>query len=507
MIKDDAPGGDDEDDPEEDPEEDEDPEDGDPEDEAEEGDDPESDEEDDGESDSDEPEPEPEEPVEDPKKRKEKKPGFFSRLFGKKKKADGEEDPSFGEEPEKGKKKEKKPKKEKVKKGKKKKAPKILKKDKKVLPDDPELENSNPKIRLYNEIIRHAYNYDSGMFSREGLTDDEIEIVFNSAKGDYPQLFWLSGYIYNPSEFGLSFRCKDVNGDLDIAQIKRKRKEIVKGAKTFTHGITRRTPPYKAFITIYRRLILTLDYDGLGLSAGAGGDMSKDDVLRSLHSALVEHKVVCAGYAVALQYLLQSVGITCAYVASERASDGSGHAFNIVKIGKYCYYVDATWGDSSNTATGKRSSDEVSYPYCCVPYREFIKTGNNGVNYHMPWKKLYPDLEQFNASNHEYYRYHKWFMSRLDENEMARIIASQTLAYDPKEMGSFILSIRFSDDSLANYASKKILSSDGAKIIAKARSIVAKKSKSKAKLLDLKLKGTLTSCGILSIYFDQPKKK
>ena len=135
---------------------------------------------------------------------------------------------------------------------------------------------------------------------------------------DYPEIFWLTGYTYSRTEFQFQFRCVKENGTLDVQQIESKRKELKKHAKFFTKGITKKTKPYDALITIYRRLILALDYDGKGLEARIDYDDSIDDRLRSLYSAIVNHKVVCAGYASAMQYLLQSVGISCGYVLSNK---------------------------------------------------------------------------------------------------------------------------------------------------------------------------------------------
>ena len=105
----------------------------------------------------------------------------------------------------------------------------------------------------------------------------------------------MSGYAYTATTIAHRFRCRDANGNLDLKQIKTKHQELRRAAKFFTKGITRRTNPYKAVLTIYRRLILTLDYDSIGLDAKIDKDMSKDDSLRSLYNALVNHKVVCAG--------------------------------------------------------------------------------------------------------------------------------------------------------------------------------------------------------------------
>ncbi len=318
-------------------------------------------------------------------------------------------------------------------------------------------EETNPKIRVYNDIVRAAYSYSEEGFSRVGVTDEEFDRIFWYVRCDYPELFWMDGYLISATEGYHRFRCRDANNNVDKKQITKKRNELKKAAKPFIKGIGRRTDPYKALLTIYRRLVLTLDYDGVGLNAGIGGDVRRDDSLRSLYNALVNHKVVCAGYAVALQYLLQSVGIVCGYVVSESNSSGICHAFNILKLGKYCYYIDATWGDRSDTLHNKYKND-IRYDYVCVPYNEFIMASENSKMMHCPRAEFYPKLEKFGYTNHEYYRYHNAYLDKYDESELCRIIAEAAINYDKDTMGNFTIGIRCSSVALRNHICKTILS-------------------------------------------------
>lgn len=314
-------------------------------------------------------------------------------------------------------------------------------------------EDTNPLIKAYNEIARQAYNYNEEPFVVPTEAIMQIIKIFFFVRCDYPELFWLySLKVVSHNQIQLIFRCKDPNGKFDVKQVNRKREEIRKGAKEFTRGITRRTDPYNALLTIYRRMILRTDYDTVGLKAGISDDLTRDDPLRSLHSALVNHKIVCAGYAVAMQYLLQSVGIVCGYVISESSADRTCHAFNILKLGKYCYYLDATWGDMSVTDSTSWVQDRINYDYFCVPYDEFLRSTEDYKPYHIPRKEFFGNLEQFNYKNHEYFRYHKAYLKAYNENEIIRIIADTAKAYDKKEMGGFDIGIRFASQTDAQLA-------------------------------------------------------
>ena len=324
---------------------------------------------------------------------------------------------------------------------------------------------------------------------------------------DYPELFWMHSIVpADGYKVRHDFRCKDANGVLDIKQIKKKLAEIHKAAEQFTKGITRRTDPYKALLTIYRRLILKLDYDTVGLNARIDRNLAVDDKLRSLHNALTGNKVVCAGYARAMQYLLQSVGIVCGYASSEADASNGSHAFNVLKLGKFCYYLDATWGDFSDTQSDS-AKDDIFYDYCCVPYEQFQLTDSDRRPFHTPNRKIYPHFEEFHSSNHEYFRYHKAYLTSYNDRELIRIFADAALRYDPKEMGRFSVDVRFANGELAKFARSTV---NIGYIAERARAEVAKKNKKAAKLLEQPLTPPCMrqETGTLKFMFvDQRKQK
>ena len=210
----------------------------------------------------------------------------------------------------------------------------------------------------------------------------------------------------------------------------------------------------------------------------AGEDIGSDDSLRSLYSALVEHKVVCAGYAFAMQYLLQFVGISAAYVSSETAPGNTTHAFNTLRIGKYCYYIDATWGDNSNTMTGETNRGRITYDYFCVPYREFVMTGGNAREYHEPRKEYYTNLEEFKATRHEYFRHNDAYFDRYDEDKLMKLIVRTANEYDEKEMGDFCIAFRAANEQVRDYIVDMLWNRGKlSDIIGRAKEVIKKKKK------------------------------
>jgi hypothetical protein len=123
---------------------------------------------------------------------------------------------------------------------------------------------------------------------------------------------------------------------------------------------------------------------------------------------------------------------------------------------------------------------------------------------HTPNKNLYPDVEKFSHTNHEYFRYHNAYLKSYNENELVRIFAEAAVAYDPKTMGNFSVDIRCSSGILAKYVAS---TANVPLIIDKAKASISKKNKKAAKLLD-GYKGYYPGdyTGVVKFLFDQERK-
>lgn len=73
----------------------------------------------------------------------------------------------------------------------------------------------------------------------------------------------------------------------------------------------------------------------------------------SAYNALYEKKGLCNSYALTMYKLLMDAGVPCKFIGGKAGTgrDSDGHAWNIVKLGKYWYYLDATWNDEDATGT------------------------------------------------------------------------------------------------------------------------------------------------------------
>jgi hypothetical protein len=73
---------------------------------------------------------------------------------------------------------------------------------------------------------------------------------------------------------------------------------------------------------------------------------------QSIAGTFYNKNAVCAGYAGAVQYLLERLGVFCIYVDGSVRDKTDGHAWNIVQIDGDYYYVDTTNADQPEFLTG-----------------------------------------------------------------------------------------------------------------------------------------------------------
>ena len=113
-------------------------------------------------------------------------------------------------------------------------------------------------------------------------------------------------------------------------------------------GLKRSDTEYKKVKTIYDYVCKNVTYDAENV------DRDDYDLKYTAYAAVVNGKAVCSGYSLLMYRLLLTAGVDARIV--EGYGPTGTHAWNIVKIGKLYYCMDATW--DSETYKG---IDKVSY--------------------------------------------------------------------------------------------------------------------------------------------------
>ena len=211
---------------------------------------------------------------------------------------------------------------------------------------------------LYREALEgeHRELYD---LIRDGLRHGAAEIVmtlpvtveecmdiYRSVYYDSPDLFWVdTSYKLYKNKKGVVTRV--VPGYFDLAgDIGAHRKKVEEAFAEPLADLWSLKDDAARVKYAHDYLLSTLTYQ------------AEAPYAQSLYSAAVGKKTVCTGYARAFQYLMQKVGIPCAFLmGTARSGEVSGaHAWNLVRLNGEFYVLDVTWDDPLNR-------DDYKYTY------------------------------------------------------------------------------------------------------------------------------------------------
>lgn len=220
--------------------------------------------------------------------------------------------------------------------------------------------------RVYRELLK-------GIRAREKefyLTisdDDSIDRSYHAVLKDHPEIFWVHNRekIYKTT-YSDSDYCVFTPGytytDSEIDEIQTVMEQSFQEVRAL---IPEDAGDYEKVRIVYTYVIDHTQYQ-----------TGEDD--QSIAGVFWKKSAVCAGYAGAVQYLLERLDIPCIYVDGSTKGSTEGHAWDIVKIGQEYYYVDATNGDQPDFLNGDAAQLEehktIIYDYLCPFPEEYEKT-------------------------------------------------------------------------------------------------------------------------------------
>lgn len=219
--------------------------------------------------------------------------------------------------------------------------------------------------RVYRELLK-------GIRAREKdfyLTlsqDDSIDRCYHAVLKDHPEIFWVHNHekiyktTYSDSDY-CTFTPGYIYTDSEISEIQN---AMEAGFQEVSSLIPADASDYEKVRIVYTYVIDNTQYQA-----------SDDD--QSIAGVFWKKEAVCAGYAGAVQYLLERIGVPCIYVDGSTQGSTEGHAWNIVKLDGEYYYVDATNGDQPDFLNGNAAQLEehktIIYDYLCPFPEEYEK--------------------------------------------------------------------------------------------------------------------------------------
>ncbi|MCD7867266.1 MAG: transglutaminase-like superfamily [Clostridiales bacterium] len=230
--------------------------------------------------------------------------------------------------------------------------------------------------RCYREIL-------AGVRAREEsfyLTvsdDSSVDRIYHAVLKDHPEIYWIHNreMVYKTTYSDRDY-CTFSPGytytEAEMAEID----QALENAWTEVQALVPEgADDYETVKTVYTYLIDNTEYVS-----------SEHD--QSIAGVFWQKQAVCAGYAGAVQYLLERFGIPCIYVEGDVAGSTEGHAWNIVTIGGEYYYVDATNGDQPDFLEGDAAilaeHKTTIYDYLCPFPAEYEVTYTASDEFSVP---------------------------------------------------------------------------------------------------------------------------
>ncbi len=220
---------------------------------------------------------------------------------------------------------------------------------------------------LYLELF-DALSQMSGEVAVSTLDSALLDKIFECVLNDHPELFYVEGFKYTEHFLGDALTGITFVGTYSMTKEEAALtlEEIENRLSECMSEVPLHEDEYSTVKFLYDYLIDNTEYD------------TDADDNQNICSVFLGGRSVCQGYAKAMQYMLQQVGLQSLLVTGYTGTER--HAWNLVRVNGQYYYLDPTWGDASYSYSGDDELDckvflpPVNYDYFLVTTSEISKT-------------------------------------------------------------------------------------------------------------------------------------
>ena len=220
-------------------------------------------------------------------------------------------------------------------------------------------ELSDDQKKLYDGLMENVYDIDSEKCDLDlykmpqaivdGAIIDaaDIRVTLRAIINDNPYLFWLSRTFSHLSSEDTVYTAVQCYSEFSPDELTAMREKLDAQLDEFYAGVPSGLTDYQLEKYAHDYIIERCEYD----KSDAAKD--NDTVPHSVYGAFVEGLCVCEGYGMAMQLLMNGLGVECVTVTGmatdSEAHGGTGetalHLWNAVKLDGEWYHVDPTWDD------------------------------------------------------------------------------------------------------------------------------------------------------------------
>lgn len=282
---------------------------------------------------------------------------------------------------------------------------------------------SEREKQSYDEILFSILNHQEKI----SLSHADIESMrraYTAVCADYGGLFWVDGYVFTQYMKGEELVGLDFSPNYTMEEETRRevQQQIDEIVEQWLGGISINDTDYDKVKYVYEMLSTNTEY-----TEGAKNS-------QNIISVFLNRQTVCQGYACAVQYLLEQLGIEAVIVSGTALGDS--HAWNLLKMDGDYYYMDVTWG------RGKYAGEDGTEHFF-IDYKYMAMTTDEMQLNHIPDGEL--QLPQCNAVQNNYYRKEEKFMEAWNPEQIGNMMSQ---AWWEQNM----LTLHFADEALYQQA-------------------------------------------------------
>lgn len=276
---------------------------------------------------------------------------------------------------------------------------------------------------VYDEMLSTILSQEEKI-SLSTIDTEVMRHAYTALCSDYGGLFWVNGYVFTRYTKGGELVSLEFSPKYTMAKKERRQiqKQIDAVVEQWFAGISINDTDYQKAKYVYELLALNTEY------------VEDAEESQNIISVFLGRQTVCQGYACAVQYLLEQLGLESAIVAGKAL--GEPHAWNLICLDGEYYYMDATWGNN-----GYRNKEGVETSF--IDYNYMAMTTAEMQMGHEPDMEF--DLPDCTAVLNNYYIKEGNYIEEWQPDHIGTMLGS---AWEEKT----VLTLRFSDDSLKEQA-------------------------------------------------------
>lgn len=272
---------------------------------------------------------------------------------------------------------------------------------------------------VYDEMLSVILNHEDKI-SLSTTDTDVMNRAYAAVCSDYGGLFWVDGYVFTRYKKGDELVGLEFSPKYTMTQeVRRQTQQLIdRVVEEWFSGISINDSDYEKAKYIYETLALKTEYV----------EDAQDS--QNIISVFLRKQTVCQGYACAVQYLLEQLGVQCMIVSGKAL--GQPHAWNLLCLDGEYYYMDATWGNN-----GYRNKEGVETSF--IDYNYMAMTTAEMQMGHEPDMEI--SLPECTAVLNNYYIKEGNYIEEWHPEQTGAMLAK---AWEEKR----VITLRFSDDSL-----------------------------------------------------------